>query len=115
MTIPCHRSTNRRLRLPLRFHLVSASLNASGVHPGPGATLVAKHTMRRQYSPSVQRNTMALKKHGDILRETRRLPDGRGGTVSAAIASPDGFTAGRVPGVILAHGAGNDMTNPLLV
>jgi predicted alpha/beta-hydrolase family hydrolase len=35
--------------------------------------------------------------------------------VSAAIAYPDGFTAGRVPGVILAHGAGNDMTQPLLV
>jgi hypothetical protein len=31
------------------------------------------------------------------------------------MAYPAGFTAGRVPGVILAHGAGNDMTNPLLV
>jgi len=50
-----------------------------------------------------------------LRRETRRLEDGRGGTVSAAIAYPDGFTAGRVPGVILAHGAGNDMTQPLLV
>src|SRR3989442_2802457 len=47
--------------------------------------------------------------------ETRQLEDGRGGAVSAAIAYPDGFTAGRVPGVILAHGAGNDRTNPLLV
>jgi predicted alpha/beta-hydrolase family hydrolase len=47
--------------------------------------------------------------------ETRRLEDGRGGTVSAVIAYPDGFTAGRVPSVILAHGAGNEMTNPLLV
>ncbi len=47
--------------------------------------------------------------------KTRRLEDGRGGTVSAVIAYPDGFTAGRVPGVILAHGAGTDMTNPLLV
>jgi predicted alpha/beta-hydrolase family hydrolase len=35
--------------------------------------------------------------------------------VSAAIAYPDSFTAGRVLGVILAHGAGNDMTQPLLV
>src|SRR4051794_24126526 len=47
--------------------------------------------------------------------ETRRLENGRGGTVSAVIAYPDGFTRGRVPGVILAHGAGNDMTSPLLV
>jgi len=35
--------------------------------------------------------------------------------VTAVIAYPDGFTAGRVPGMILAHGAGNDMTHPLLV
>jgi uncharacterized protein len=56
-----------------------------------------------------------VKPHGALRRETRRLEDGRGGTVSAAIAYPDGFAAGRVPGVILAHGAGSDMTNPLLV
>ncbi len=56
-----------------------------------------------------------MKPHGALRRETRRLEDGRGGTVSAVIAYPDGFAAGRVPGVILAHGAGSDMTNPLLV
>jgi predicted alpha/beta-hydrolase family hydrolase len=53
--------------------------------------------------------------HGDIRLETRHLADGSGGTVSAVIAYPEGFAAGRVPGVILAHGAGTDMTNPLLV
>src|SRR6266511_2754010 len=52
---------------------------------------------------------------GGLQVETRRFEDGSGGTVSAVIAYPEGFTAGRVPGVILAHGAGNDMTNPLLV
>jgi predicted alpha/beta-hydrolase family hydrolase len=56
-----------------------------------------------------------MKTHDDIRVETRQFENGSGGTVSAAIAYPDGFTAGRVPGVILAHGAGNDMTNPLLV
>jgi predicted alpha/beta-hydrolase family hydrolase len=59
--------------------------------------------------------TQAVKPHRKLRVETRHLENGRGGTVSAAIAYPDGFRAGRVPGVILAHGAGNDMTNPLLV
>jgi hypothetical protein len=31
MTTPCHRTPNRRLRLPLQFHMVSASLSASAV------------------------------------------------------------------------------------
>jgi len=47
--------------------------------------------------------------------EPRQFDDGRGGRVSAVVAVPDGFTPGRDPVVILAHGAGNDMTNPLLV
>jgi predicted alpha/beta-hydrolase family hydrolase len=69
----------------------------------------------RKHLPQAQGKPVALKKHRDIRRETRRLADGRGGAVSAALAYPDGFTAGRVPGVILAHGAGNDRTTPLLV
>ncbi len=71
--------------------------------------------MRRKHLHHSQGGTVALKPHGVLRMETQRLEDGRGGTVSAVIAYPDGFTAGRVPGVILAHGAGNDMTNPLLV
>jgi predicted alpha/beta-hydrolase family hydrolase len=51
----------------------------------------------------------------DLRLEKRRFADGRGGTVAAVIAYPTGFQGGRVPGVILAHGAGNDMTHPLLV
>ena len=51
----------------------------------------------------------------DLRMERRRFTDGRGGTVAAVMAYPKGFKAGRVPGVILAHGAGTDMTNPLLV
>jgi|GEM_PF-7048854 len=31
MTSPCHRTPNRRLRLPLGFHTLSASLNASAL------------------------------------------------------------------------------------
>ncbi|MEW6296909.1 MAG: alpha/beta family hydrolase [Thermodesulfobacteriota bacterium] len=46
--------------------------------------------------------------------EPHRFDDGKGGRVSAVIAYPDRFAAGRAPVVILAHGAGNDMTNPLL-
>ncbi|HVN87342.1 MAG TPA: alpha/beta family hydrolase [Candidatus Binatia bacterium] len=37
-----------------------------------------------------------------------------GRTVSALIGYPERFRAGRTPAVILAHGAGNDMSNPLL-
>jgi predicted alpha/beta-hydrolase family hydrolase len=35
--------------------------------------------------------------------------------VSGILAVPDGFIPGRGTGVVIAHGAGNDMTNPLLV
>lgn len=38
-----------------------------------------------------------------------QLDDGRGGRVSAVLAGPSGGTA-----VVLGHGAGNDMENPLL-
>ncbi len=50
-----------------------------------------------------------------MRRDTRQLPDGRGGTVSAVIVFPDAFAPGQTPGVILAHGAGVDMRSPLLV
>jgi hypothetical protein len=36
-------------------------------------------------------------------------------SVSGVLGVPQGFTAGRSPAVIVAHGAGNDMHNPLLV
>lgn len=46
--------------------------------------------------------------------EPHRFDDGKGGHVSAVIASPDNSVVARAPLVILAHGAGNDMTHPLL-
>jgi hypothetical protein len=36
-------------------------------------------------------------------------------SVSGVLAVPEGFEAGRTAAVIVAHGAGNDMHNPLLV
>jgi uncharacterized protein len=48
-------------------------------------------------------------------RSSLRLPDGAGSTVSADIALPAGHAPSRTPVVILAHGAGNDMTSPFLV
>jgi hypothetical protein len=36
-------------------------------------------------------------------------------SVSGVLGVPQGFVAGRSPAVIVAHGAGNDMHNPLLV
>ena len=38
-----------------------------------------------------------------------------GGHVSATVALPAGFVAGRSPVVVLGHGAGSDMHNPFLV
>jgi len=70
--------------------------------------------MLRKQSRPAQGKTGALNMHDGLRVETRQLEDGSGGTVSAVVAYPQGFTVGRVPGVILAHGAGNDMTNPLL-
>lgn len=35
--------------------------------------------------------------------------------ISGVLGVPEGHVRGKTPGVILAHGAGNDMTNPLLV
>ncbi len=43
------------------------------------------------------------------------IPLGQQGQVSAKISVPADFSPGRDPGIILAHGAGNDMENPLLV
>src|SRR5215510_5642702 len=71
--------------------------------------------MLRKQARHVRGKTGDVKMPGGLRMETRLLEDGSGGTVSAVIAYPEGFAAGRVPGVILAHGAGNDMTNPLLV
>lgn len=45
--------------------------------------------------------------------ETRRFDDGRGGSVSGVLAHPDPERP-RATLVVLAHGAGNDMRNPLL-
>ena len=71
--------------------------------------------MRQKTARPARKQPSTVPPPRKLRRETRQLEDGRGGTVSAVIAYPDGFSAGRVPGVILAHGAGNDMTNPLLV
>ncbi len=46
--------------------------------------------------------------------EGRTVDCGERGSVSAVVAYPDDFKAGHSTAVILAHGAGNDMTNPLL-
>jgi len=46
--------------------------------------------------------------------DLRSFPDGCGGTVSGVVAFPDAFAPGRTPAIVLAHGAGNDMSNPLL-
>lgn len=42
------------------------------------------------------------------------IPFKKKGKITGLISVPDGFQPGRNPGVILAHGAGNDMFNPLL-
>lgn len=46
-------------------------------------------------------------------RSSLKLPDGAGGTVSGDVALPVGSSKTNL--LVLAHGAGNDMTNPLLV
>ena len=43
------------------------------------------------------------------------IPLGQQDQVSAKISVPADFSPGRDPGIILAHGAGNDLENPLLV
>lgn len=43
------------------------------------------------------------------------IPIGTDEKVSAAVAVPENFQKGKTVGVILAHGAGNDMENPLIV
>jgi predicted alpha/beta-hydrolase family hydrolase len=49
-----------------------------------------------------------------LATRRRRIKLPGGGAVSAVVALPEGFVAGRTPAVILAHGAGADMTNPFL-
>ena len=43
------------------------------------------------------------------------IPIGNGEKVSGIIKLPDGFDSTKTVGIILAHGAGNDMHNPLIV
>lgn len=43
------------------------------------------------------------------------IPVGKGERVSGIVKIPDGFESSKTAGVILAHGAGNDMHNPLIV
>ena len=46
--------------------------------------------------------------------ESVTIPLGEGGAVSGVLAVPEGCRAGEGTGVILAHGAGNDMNHPLI-
>jgi predicted alpha/beta-hydrolase family hydrolase len=43
------------------------------------------------------------------------IPIGKGEKISGIIKLPDGFESSKTVGIILAHGAGNDMHNPLIV
>jgi predicted alpha/beta-hydrolase family hydrolase len=43
------------------------------------------------------------------------IPIGKDEKVSGVVSIPDGFQSSKTVGVILAHGAGNDMENPLIV
>ena len=43
------------------------------------------------------------------------IPVGKDEKVSGVLSIPDGFQPSKTVGVILAHGAGNDMNNPLIV
>jgi predicted alpha/beta-hydrolase family hydrolase len=43
------------------------------------------------------------------------IPIGKDDKVSGVVAAPDNFQKDKTVGVILAHGAGNDMENPLTV
>ena len=48
------------------------------------------------------------------MLEPRTFPDGRDGSVSGIVAYADKLIPGTAPVVVLAHGAGNDMSNPFL-
>lgn len=50
-----------------------------------------------------------------MLTESVRIPVGEGGQVSGEVSMPDRHRPGEGAGVILAHGAGNDMRHPLLL
>ena len=43
------------------------------------------------------------------------IPVGRDERVSGIVTIPDAFEASKTVGIILAHGAGNDMNSPLIV
>jgi hypothetical protein len=43
------------------------------------------------------------------------IPVGKDDKVSGIVTIPDGFESSKTAGVILAHGANNDMNNPLIV
>ncbi len=43
------------------------------------------------------------------------IPLKTGEQVSGVVSEPDGFEAGKTPGIVFAHGAANDMDNPLIV
>jgi len=50
-----------------------------------------------------------------LATRRRRIALPGGGAVSAVVALPSGFRrAGRAPAIILAHGAGSDMTSPFM-
>ena len=50
-----------------------------------------------------------------MTHHSLKFPDGAGSTVSGDLASPAGAREKSGPILILAHGAGNDMTSPFLV
>jgi predicted alpha/beta-hydrolase family hydrolase len=50
-----------------------------------------------------------------VRREKRRFDDGAGDEISGVVGQPPDPAGGSRVAVILAHGAGNDMNNPLLV
>ena len=49
-----------------------------------------------------------------LATRRRRIALPGGGGVSAVVALPSGSRPGRSPAIILAHGAGGDMTNPFV-
>jgi hypothetical protein len=50
-----------------------------------------------------------------MIKEKVSIPVAQKGTVSGEVFLPEDHQRGKSTGVILAHGAGNDMTHPLLV
>ena len=48
-----------------------------------------------------------------MKEERSTIPLGRGETVSSVFTIPDEYAAGQDTGIILAHGAANDLNHPL--